>query len=218
MSSNIERAGSNVAANPSLRQRQLQLREDAILDAAHELMAQHGYGDMSMDGVAAHVGISKATLYQHFPSKEELAISVILRAVRRIEHHIRALDPSIPAIQRLVLAIQQMIEQRFSSSRPSLNPSHPPLHPALHKDTRFLNQKASMEILLADLVEEAKSTGDVVPHLPTRLIVKLLLSSVHHADYAEMIANEEITIDELKTTVVSILFDGLHPGENLHCP
>ena len=67
----------------SLRERQRQVREDTILDIAHELMVTRGYANTSMDDHAGQVGISKATLYQHFPSKEELAITVIGRGTRR---------------------------------------------------------------------------------------------------------------------------------------
>ncbi len=67
----------------SLRERQRQVREDTILDIAHELMVTQGYANMSMDDLAGKVGISKATLYQHFPSKEEVAINVIGRGMRR---------------------------------------------------------------------------------------------------------------------------------------
>src|SRR4028118_2171798 len=94
----------------TLRQRQRQLREDAILDAAHELMVSQGYAEMSMDDLAAQVGISKATLYQHFASKEELAVNVIVRGMRQGEEFIANLDPAVPAIQRLEQVMRNGIE------------------------------------------------------------------------------------------------------------
>ena len=49
------------------RLRQLEMREEAILDAAHQLLGKLGYEEMTMDVVAAEVGIAKASLYKHFP-------------------------------------------------------------------------------------------------------------------------------------------------------
>lgn len=218
MSSIIEPASINEVSQPSLRERQRQLREDAILDAAHELMAEQGYPDMNMDGVAARVGISKATLYQHFPSKEELAINVILRSIGHLEGRIRALDTTLPAIQRLQQIVQQALQQRFGGRRPDLSPARPTLHPILRSDPRFRVRIASIETFLADLVEEAKAAGDIVPHLPTRLIVKLLLSSTRDADYAEMLLKGECSLADLQTTIVSILFNGLRPANGNHRP
>src|SRR5205823_3430702 len=70
------------AATVTLRERQLRLRGDAILDAALDLFVERGYPDATMDELAARLGTSKRTLYQHFPSKEELAVNLVVRAMR----------------------------------------------------------------------------------------------------------------------------------------
>lgn len=43
-----------------------------ILDAGRELFMAQGFADTSMDQVTAKSGVSKATVYNHFPSKEIL--------------------------------------------------------------------------------------------------------------------------------------------------
>ncbi|WP_448206571.1 TetR/AcrR family transcriptional regulator [Azospirillum sp. sgz302134] len=43
-----------------------------ILEAAGKLFLEHGYGAVSMDTVAKTANVSKATLYAHFGSKDEL--------------------------------------------------------------------------------------------------------------------------------------------------
>lgn len=43
-----------------------------ILEAAGKLFLEHGYGAVSMDAVAKTANVSKATLYAHFGSKDEL--------------------------------------------------------------------------------------------------------------------------------------------------
>lgn len=48
----------------------------AIQQAALELFARRGYHGASMQNLAQSVGLSKATLYWHFPSKEELFRSI----------------------------------------------------------------------------------------------------------------------------------------------
>jgi AcrR family transcriptional regulator len=198
----------------SLRERQLQLREDTILDAAHELMAEQGFNGMSMDDLAARVGISKATLYQHFSSKEELGIRVIVKAIGHTETFVRSLDTSIPAIQRLEMMLQYVLEQRFQGHRADLSGARLTLHPMLRCHPDYRAQVASLEAVIAALVEEAKAVGDIVPHLSTRVIVKILLSSARDPDYLEMLANGDFTLHDLKATTISILFDGLRATKN----
>ncbi|HEX8749330.1 MAG TPA: TetR/AcrR family transcriptional regulator [Pyrinomonadaceae bacterium] len=63
--------------------------EDLILDAADRLLARYGYRKMTMDDLAQEVGIGKGTLYLHFRSKEEIALSRVDRLVRRIVEQLR---------------------------------------------------------------------------------------------------------------------------------
>jgi AcrR family transcriptional regulator len=51
---------------------------NAILQAAGELLLQHGLNSISMDAVAERAGASKATIYRWWPSKELLALDALL--------------------------------------------------------------------------------------------------------------------------------------------
>ena len=50
-----------------------------VLDAAQSLFASHGFAGTSMSEIAAAAGIKKASLYNHFKSKEELYDAVLQR-------------------------------------------------------------------------------------------------------------------------------------------
>lgn len=63
--------------------------EDLILDAADRLLARYGYRKMTMDDLAQEVGIGKGTLYLHFRSKEDIALSRVDRLVRRLVERLR---------------------------------------------------------------------------------------------------------------------------------
>jgi AcrR family transcriptional regulator len=47
-------------------------RREVILDAALEEFSVHGFHETSLEGVAQRAGISKALIYEHFPSKRDL--------------------------------------------------------------------------------------------------------------------------------------------------
>ena len=49
----------------------------AILEAAAELLLQHGLEAVSMDTIAERAGVSKATIYRWWPTKETLAIDAL---------------------------------------------------------------------------------------------------------------------------------------------
>ena len=50
-----------------------------ILDSAAELFTRHGYGETSIEAVAAHAGVGKLTLYRRFADKDVLFDSVVRR-------------------------------------------------------------------------------------------------------------------------------------------
>lgn len=54
-----------------------QKAHDAILEAAAELLLERGLTAVSMDAVAARAGVSKATIYRWWPTKETLALDAL---------------------------------------------------------------------------------------------------------------------------------------------
>jgi AcrR family transcriptional regulator len=81
--------------------------EDLILDAADRLLARYGYKKMTMDDLAQEVGIGKGTLYLHFRSKEDIALSRVDRLVRRIVERLRMIaggdDSPVDKLRQMLL-------------------------------------------------------------------------------------------------------------------
>jgi AcrR family transcriptional regulator len=57
----------------------------AILDAMLELLLEHGLAGASMDAVAERAGVSKATIYRWWPTKETLALQALYHAWADVE-------------------------------------------------------------------------------------------------------------------------------------
>jgi TetR/AcrR family transcriptional regulator, mexJK operon transcriptional repressor len=69
-----------------------------ILEAARQVFLTDGYGATSMDTIAKAAGVSKATVYAHFSSKDRLFSEIIAQRCRRhfpndLDAEIDALDP-----------------------------------------------------------------------------------------------------------------------------
>lgn len=63
-----------------------------IIEAARELFLEHGYAATSMDVVAQRAGVSKATVYARFESKERLFADMIEREGER-QHLFHEITP-----------------------------------------------------------------------------------------------------------------------------
>ncbi len=59
---------------------------ERILDTAYELFSRRGVRDVGINEVIASAGVAKATLYRHFPSKNELVLAFLERREQRWTH------------------------------------------------------------------------------------------------------------------------------------
>jgi AcrR family transcriptional regulator len=56
--------------------------DEALLDATLQLAGEVGIHGMSMDDLARRAGVSKATIYRRWPSKEALVLDALAHAIR----------------------------------------------------------------------------------------------------------------------------------------
>jgi AcrR family transcriptional regulator len=153
------------------RARQRAIREEAILAATAELVGQVGYDAMSTEDVAARVGISKRTLYDHFPSKELLVVRVVTSGMEKVVRAFDAVDPSLSAMDRITEALRIAVRRRLS-----LWAWGQPLPRSIverHEDYIRIRRQAGAR--LGAWLEEGKRQGTIVLDLPTPLLVRLLM-------------------------------------------
>jgi len=64
------------------KQRERKQRQNDIINATRELLADKDFDDVSMDEIARKIGLGKSTLYLYFKNKESLYFAVVLRGIR----------------------------------------------------------------------------------------------------------------------------------------
>ncbi len=57
--------------------------QERILLKGDELFRRHGIRSITMDDIAKQLGVSKKTIYQHFPDKDELVIEMTKLNIQR---------------------------------------------------------------------------------------------------------------------------------------
>ena len=60
--------------------------KERILETADRLFYLRGIRAVGVDTIAAEIGISKRTLYNHFPSKDALIVAYLQRRLRLVPH------------------------------------------------------------------------------------------------------------------------------------
>jgi len=86
-----------------------------ILDAARSLIEERGYLALSMRTLAADAGISPATLYSYFATKEELFATLHAQAIRTYTMDFRSLLDDEPGLESLLGGLVELYVELYRS-------------------------------------------------------------------------------------------------------
>lgn len=92
-------------------------KECAVIAAARKLFLDQGYAETSMDAIAKAAGVSKATLYAYFPSKEALFGHLIQTECRLNASRLQLPDLDMGLSSALRVFARQFVEV-FSTHEP----------------------------------------------------------------------------------------------------
>lgn len=65
------------------KQREVQQREQMLLEIGRRMLIEHGFAGLSMDRLAEATEYSKGTVYQHFSTKEDLVAALAAQSMER---------------------------------------------------------------------------------------------------------------------------------------
>lgn len=138
---------------------------EAILDATDSLLARYGYKKMTIDDLAAEVGIGKGSVYLHFSSKEEIALSHIDRIIERLKERLQTIAASdYSCEERLRRMLVERVTFRFDSVQhytQSMNEMLSALRPQLLERRRtYFAEEARIFAGIIDEGKRLKAFGD----------------------------------------------------------
>lgn len=149
-----------------------------IVDAARAHFFNHGFRSVTMDDLADELGISKKTLYAHFPGKVDLLDAVLADKFAAVESMLKRVTRTRPADFAATLS------ELLAGMQRELDEIKPPF-------VRDMRQKAprlfrSLEARRATLIEryfgkfftQGQRTGMMRKDVPARLIIEILLAVV----------------------------------------
>jgi AcrR family transcriptional regulator len=158
-------------AKISFKQQMLQAREEAIVQTVNRLLAEKGFEAMTVDEVAAQVGIAKASLYKHFSSKEELAAAAMVLVMRRAQAFIKGLPDQTPALDKLKAVVRWTLEVKLAGNMPSLPSQNSTLRATLMANKDYMDGLMEVSDRLGAWIESAQAKGQLNPDLPAIAIL-----------------------------------------------
>jgi TetR/AcrR family transcriptional regulator, regulator of autoinduction and epiphytic fitness len=160
------------------KQRVLRAREDAIIESVNRLLADKGFDLMTVDEVAADVGIAKASLYKHFASKEELAAAAMVRLMGRTQAVVdqQAARTDVRAVERLQALTRWALQTQLAGEMPTVPSQNSSLRAELMANKAYLDAILRVSDTLGGWIQQAQADGDINPQLPPELVLYTIYS------------------------------------------
>lgn len=193
----------------TLKQQQQRLREDVILHAVNSLLAEKGYDLMTVDEVAAMVGIAKASLYKHFESKERLAAAAMVRLLDRTLEIVEALPASAAPLEKLKSVVRWAVREHLRGQMPALPSTRSALREALIAHKPYVERLVRVTEHLGGWIEAAQQTGAINPNLPGEVVLYTVFARACDpvSDFLKL--SGAYSDDEIVDLITETCFSGL---------
>ena len=201
---------TNTVIKVSFKEQMLQAREDAIVQTVNRLLAEKGFDAMTVDEVAASVGIAKASLYKHFPSKEDLATAAMVRVMRRAQGFLASVSPTASPLEKLRQVARWTMEVKLAGEMPSLPSQNLTLRATLMANKGYIDGLMQISDLLGGWIEEAQQQGVINPGLPAIAVLYTLYARACDPVLEFLQASGLHTDAQIVELVLSTCFDGLN--------
>jgi TetR/AcrR family transcriptional regulator, regulator of autoinduction and epiphytic fitness len=194
----------------SFKQQMLQAREDAIIRAVNLLLAEKGFDAMTVDEVAAAVGIAKASLYKHFPSKEDLACAAMVRVMQRAQTYIATLPADAKPLDNLRAVVRWTMELKLAGEMPSLPSQNSSLRATLIASKDYMDGLMEVSDELGAWIEAAQAQGAINAAIPAIAVLYTLYARACDPVLEFLKMGGQYDDARIVELVLSTCFDGLN--------
>jgi AcrR family transcriptional regulator len=194
----------------SFKAQMLVAREDAIVQAVNRLLAEKGFDAMTVDEVAANVGIAKASLYKHFSSKEELAAAAMVHVMQRAQTFLNSLPSNNAPIDNLRAGARWMMELKLAGEMPSLPSQNSSLRSTLMSNKAYMDGVMDASDRLGGWIEAAQKNSSLNPTLPPISVLYTLYARACDPVLEFLKLSGQMTDKQIIDLVLKTCFEGLN--------
>jgi AcrR family transcriptional regulator len=184
-------------------------KDDAILLATRELLAERGFDGMTMDAVADRAGAGKATVYRRWPSKVQLTVDAVVCA-RGVAQTIDDI-PDTGSLRSDLLAVRYGRprtddDSELMSGLMSAVKENPEVAAVFHE--QFVRSRVNM---MRGLLERAQARGELRDDIDIDMVAAVAPAMIA---YRKMVAGQRIDdefVVQMIDTVILPLATGRQP-------
>jgi AcrR family transcriptional regulator len=179
-----------------------------VVAVARRQFLAHGFRSVSMDDLAAELGMSKKTLYVSFPSKTALIEAVLKDKFREVEADLKQLAKDQAADVEMALhQFLSCLQRHTAEIQPAfvrdIGRETPELFQLVEQKRRELIRR-----YFGGLFEYGKKAGMIRSDIPTHLIIEILLGAVQSIMNPAKLMELGLTVERGYSSVIRLVLEG----------
>jgi TetR/AcrR family transcriptional regulator, cholesterol catabolism regulator len=179
-----------------------------IVTAARRHYFAHGFRGVTMDDLAAELGMSKKTLYGSFPSKLDLLRAVLLDKFRSVEADLdRVMSSSkdvLDALRKLLTCMQQHTEEIQPPFVRDIRREAPEMFQVVQTQRRKLIQH-----YFGKIFEDGRKAGIIRKDVSSRLMIEMLVGVTEAIMNPIKMAELRLTPASGYVNITKVILEGL---------
>jgi AcrR family transcriptional regulator len=180
-----------------------------IVAAARRHFFAHGIRSVTMDDLAAELGMSKKTLYGAFPGKRELLRAVLLEKFRSVEADLKGVMAGasanvLDALHKLLACMRHHTEEIQPPFVRDIRREAPEFFKLVEERRRRLIQR-----YFGQLFEAGQKAGIIRQDIAIRLMIDMLVGVTEAIMNPPKMAELGLTAREGYISVITVMLEGL---------
>lgn len=182
--------------------------QEKLLHSARYLFFTKGYINTSIEDIVKNVGMSKATLYRYFETKEDLLKAVVVSFFGDIREFIYKIASENIEFQKKLEKFILQLSSQLKEVNPILLKDLQTTEPFLY---HFICEERTItiDVQLKSLLSQGMDQGAVNSEFNINLVVGLILSSIEQMSSSAFIEKTGMTYDQVFRQVIAIIVRGI---------
>ncbi len=189
-----------------LTQEEITRRRSEILSAAMDVIVHKGFLETSMREIAEAAGVGKSTLYDYFPSKDEIMIAYVVDEVERLTAQAQSIiAQDITVSEKFRRIWHNHLQSMLANKHMYIKISFESQRLSLESQQRIQVHRHAYQDMLCELVEEGIRQGEFRPVNPL-LAIRGMFSLVTPVAYTSRPTGSP---EQMLKEALDIIFNGL---------
>ena len=180
---------------------------ERIISFAREHFMREGFSKVTLDEIAAELGMSKKTLYKYFENKEDLLRAGIHENLRTIARGVESIASSDKPFAEKLARIMMLIGKQMSRlSRPAMSDMQK-FAPELWKEIETFRREQIFS-KIGSMITQARDEKVFQPDADEKILVLMIMNCVQGIMNPSVLSQYSFSAEEAFRIIFKTIFEG----------